>query len=89
MTPTFIHIQSAYWARLAFLDADARFRRDCVAVRVVPDLDMGDFARRDVLRRSVDPLASILDGSLPEQKLNVPPFTIPPSLLRREAQVIE
>ena len=72
--PTFIHIHSAYWARLAFLDADERFGRDYVAIRVVPDLDVGDFVRRDVLRGSVDPLASILDGgSLPEQKLNAPP----------------
>ena len=88
--PTFIHIHSAYWARLAFLDADERFGRDYVAIRVVPDLDVGDFVRRDVLRGSVDPLASILDGgSLPEQKLNAPPFTMPPSLLRRADQVIE
>ena len=88
--PTFIHIHSAYWARLAFLDADERFGRDYVAIRVVPHLDIGDFVRRDVLRGSIDPLAAIFDGdSLPEQKWNVPPFTIRPSLLRRADQVIE
>lgn len=87
---TFIHIHSAYWVRLAFLDADEQFGRDYVAIRVVPHLDIGDFVRPDVPRGSVDPPAAILDGdSLPEQKWNVPPFTIRPSLLRRADQWIE
>jgi hypothetical protein len=66
--PTFIHVHSSYWVKLASLDEDERFRRDYVPIRTIPRLDVGDFVRRDALRGPVEPLAAILDGgSLPER----------------------
>ena len=66
--PTFIHVHSSYWAKLAALDEDERFRRDYVPIRTIPRFDVGDFVRRDALRGPVEPLAAILDGgSLPER----------------------
>lgn len=67
--PTFIHLHSTYWADLASLDSDARFRRDYVPIRErttyehgVPRLQYGDWVRRDALHGPVDQrIAAILD----------------------------
>jgi hypothetical protein len=66
--PTFIHLHSTYWADLASLDDDPRFRRDYVPIREgsryergMLRLQYGDWVRRDALHGPIDKrLAAIL-----------------------------